>query len=62
MTFRSPWDVGSSDAALRQDIERWKRDLAQWEAAGLVDSVPAQTIRGWIDTVEKILSPPRGKP
>jgi hypothetical protein len=27
-----------------------------WEAAGLVDSNPANTIRGWIAEVEKLLS------
>jgi hypothetical protein len=50
------WDPRNSDADLRRDIERWREDLAKWEAAGLVDSGPANTIRGWIAEVEKIIA------
>jgi hypothetical protein len=55
---QSAWDLRNSDAALRREIERWLRDLAVWEAEGLVDSNPAKTVRDWIAAVEKMLARP----
>jgi hypothetical protein len=52
----SAWDPRNSNDDLRRDIERWRKDLARWEAEGLVNSKPAEAIRGWIDTVEKIIA------
>jgi len=31
---QSAWDPRNSDASLRRDIERWRKDLAMWEAGG----------------------------
>ena len=49
-------DPRNSNTDLRDDIERWRQDLARWEVEGLVNSKPAETIRGWIDAVEKMIA------
>jgi hypothetical protein len=46
----------NSNTDPRDDIERWRKDLARWEAAGSVRSEPAAAIRGWIDAVEKMVA------
>ena len=52
-----PWDDPSnSDAALKRDIEHWRKDLDAWEAEGLIDTAPVLIIKGWIATVEKLLA------
>jgi hypothetical protein len=35
-----------SDARLERDMERWRKDLADWRMRGLGHTSPAQTIRG----------------
>lgn len=52
----SIWDPSNSDAALRRDVERWRKDLAGWQAAGLIHTEPAETIKGWIASVEQLLA------
>jgi len=49
-------DPNNSTTDLRHDIEGWRQELAKWEVEGLVKSKPAETIRGWIDAVEKIIT------
>ena len=54
-----PWDLGDSTPALQRDIARWRNDLAMFIAAGLGNSGPANTIRGWIAEVEAIIADSR---
>lgn len=46
----------NSNTDLRADIERWRNDLARWEADGSIKSKPVAAIRGWIDEVEKMIA------
>ncbi len=43
------------NSALHGDRERWQADLAKFEEAGLGNSGPAETIRGWIKEADQIL-------
>lgn len=50
------WDMRTSIASLRQDVSRWRKDLAMFEAAGLGRSSAAETVRGWIACVEDLIA------
>jgi hypothetical protein len=43
------------NSALHGDRERWQAELTKFEEAGLGDSGPAETIRGWIREADQIL-------
>jgi hypothetical protein len=43
------------NSALHRDRERWQTELAKFVEAGLGDSGPAETIRGWIREADQIL-------
>src|SRR5262249_49143155 len=43
------------NSALHRDRERWQTELVKFEEAGLRDSGPAETIRGWIKEADQIL-------
>jgi hypothetical protein len=43
------------NSALHRDRERWQAELVKFEEAGLGDSDPAETIRGWIKEAGEIL-------
>jgi hypothetical protein len=48
----------ASDATLLRDRERFERDLASFEEAGLGNSSAADTIRRWIAETDQILNRP----
>lgn len=51
-----PWEMHTSIDASMRDMERWTKDLAALEAAGLAASCHADAVRGWIAMVKQIIA------
>ena len=45
-----------ADASIRQDRARHRKELADWETAGLGNSESAKTLRGWIGEEDYFLA------